>query len=260
MDLSSSLTLASRDLPFLMQKRIALLEAIERHGSISKAAKAVPMSYKSAWDAVDAMNNLGSETVVLKATGGKGGGGARLSGYGSRLVATYKALQKQHAQFLNKLSEAADFDSGSLKTLERFAMQLSARNQISGIIDKIVTDEVNANVVLTAKSGVQFFASISVDSVEALGLRRGMEAIAVFKSSSVLLAKDEATAISARNKICGVIDSVTRTATNARVLIDIGEGENISCIVTAGAVKKLGLHEQSPCVAFIKATDIMIGL
>ncbi|MGM0533934.1 MAG: TOBE domain-containing protein [Campylobacterota bacterium] len=260
MDFSSSLTLASKDAPFLMQKRIDLLEAIEKHGSISKAAKAVPMSYKSAWDAVDAMNNLGSDTVVLKATGGKGGGGARLSGYGQKLVKTYRVLQKQHEQFLAKLSEVADFDSGSLQTLQRFTMQLSARNQISGVIDKIVTDAVNANVVLTAKSGVQFFASISVDSVEALGLRKGMEAIAVFKSSNVLLAKDEATAISARNKITGQVSAVTQTATNAQVVLDIGEGENITAIVTAGAVKKLGLKKSGRCVAFIKASDIMIGL
>ena len=34
------------------------LEAIDRYGSISQAAKAVPLSYKAAWDAVDAMNNL----------------------------------------------------------------------------------------------------------------------------------------------------------------------------------------------------------
>lgn len=46
---------------FLGERRIRLLEAIDHHGSILQAAKAVPMSYKAAWDAVDDMNNLAPE-------------------------------------------------------------------------------------------------------------------------------------------------------------------------------------------------------
>ena len=49
--------------PFLGDTRIRLLEAIDTHGSISQAAKAVPLSYKAAWDAVDAMNNLADEAL-----------------------------------------------------------------------------------------------------------------------------------------------------------------------------------------------------
>ena len=48
---------------FLGDTRIRLLEAIDTHGSISQAAKAVPLSYKAAWDAVDAMNNLADEAA-----------------------------------------------------------------------------------------------------------------------------------------------------------------------------------------------------
>jgi len=40
------------------QSRVGLLRAIAEHGSITQAAKAIGMSYKGAWDAVDAMNNL----------------------------------------------------------------------------------------------------------------------------------------------------------------------------------------------------------
>ena len=43
---------------FLGDTRVRLLEAIDEHGSISQAAKHVPISYKTAWDAIDAMNNL----------------------------------------------------------------------------------------------------------------------------------------------------------------------------------------------------------
>ena len=55
--------------------RIELLAAIGETGSISAAARAVGMSYKGAWDAIDAMNNLADEPLVTRATGGKRGEG-----------------------------------------------------------------------------------------------------------------------------------------------------------------------------------------
>ena len=64
---------------FLGDTRIRLLEAIDQHGSISQAAKAVPISYKAAWDAVDAMNNLADQPLVVRSTGGKNGGGTQLT-------------------------------------------------------------------------------------------------------------------------------------------------------------------------------------
>ncbi|HNO89171.1 MAG TPA: winged helix-turn-helix domain-containing protein, partial [Rhodocyclaceae bacterium] len=72
---------------FLGDTRIRLLEAIERYGSISQAAKAVPLSYKAAWDAVDAMNNLAEEPLVERSVGGKHGGGTSLTEYGQRVIA-----------------------------------------------------------------------------------------------------------------------------------------------------------------------------
>jgi len=71
MELSSALTLEMLGKPFLLEKRIELLHAIEEHGSISKAAKAVPMSYKSAWEAVDTMNSLSPEPIVTERPVGK---------------------------------------------------------------------------------------------------------------------------------------------------------------------------------------------
>ncbi|OXH85109.1 molybdenum-dependent transcriptional regulator, partial [Burkholderia multivorans] len=59
--------------------RIALLAAIGDTGSITRAAKAVGLSYKAAWDAIDTMNNLAGEPLVVRSTGGKGGGGTTLT-------------------------------------------------------------------------------------------------------------------------------------------------------------------------------------
>lgn len=57
---------------FLGQGRMELLMHIDKEGSITKAAKSMQMSYKAAWDAVDAMNNLSEFPLVESSKGGKG--------------------------------------------------------------------------------------------------------------------------------------------------------------------------------------------
>ena len=88
MTISSNLTLELLNQPFLLEKRIELLKAIKQTGSINKAATLVPMSYKSAWEAVEAMNNLSISPIVTRETGGAGGGGTTLTNYGENLLTT----------------------------------------------------------------------------------------------------------------------------------------------------------------------------
>jgi molybdate transport system regulatory protein len=74
--------------------KIHLLEAIDREGSISAAGRALGMSYKRAWDLVDALNKLLGEPVVAASTGGHRGGGARLTEAGRSLVSDYRAIER----------------------------------------------------------------------------------------------------------------------------------------------------------------------
>ena len=60
---------------YLGEGRIELMKAIIEHGSISAAARSMNMSYKKAWESVDAMNSLSDEPLVTRTTGGSGGGG-----------------------------------------------------------------------------------------------------------------------------------------------------------------------------------------
>lgn len=61
---------------FLEDSRVRLLEAIDEFGSISKAARQVPLSYKTAWDAVNAMTIMAGQALVVRTIGGAGGGGS----------------------------------------------------------------------------------------------------------------------------------------------------------------------------------------
>ena len=70
-----------------------LLEAIERRGSISAAARDMGMSYKRAWDLVDTMNHAFREPLVVTATGGSHGGGAQISSFGLDILHRYRDMQ-----------------------------------------------------------------------------------------------------------------------------------------------------------------------
>jgi molybdate transport system regulatory protein len=70
-----------------------LLAAIDQHGSISAAARAMDMSYRRAWLLVDTMNHSFREPLIEAATGGSRGGGARLTPLGHEVLARYRRME-----------------------------------------------------------------------------------------------------------------------------------------------------------------------
>ena len=73
--------------------KVALLETIEKTGSISAAGRALDMTYRRAWELVDHMNKAFGHPLVTGQTGGAGGGGAKLTELGREVVSRYRALQ-----------------------------------------------------------------------------------------------------------------------------------------------------------------------
>jgi len=78
---------------YLGPGKIALMELIARHGSISAAGKEMGMSYRRAWLLVDEINRIFREPLVETQMGGSGGGGARLTRLGHDVVARYRAIE-----------------------------------------------------------------------------------------------------------------------------------------------------------------------
>src|SRR5262245_19342395 len=72
------------------RERIDLLRSVAEQGSITRGAKEHGVSYKAAWDAIDAMNTLAGEPLVERSTGGRGGGSTRLTARGQRLVERFE--------------------------------------------------------------------------------------------------------------------------------------------------------------------------
>jgi len=77
--------------------KIRLLEAIGKAGSISRAGRALGMSYRRAWLLVDDMNRCFRAPVVATQPGGVKGGGAALTPFGLQLIENYRAIEAQAA-------------------------------------------------------------------------------------------------------------------------------------------------------------------
>jgi molybdate transport system regulatory protein len=74
--------------------KIALMEGIARHGSISAAGKDLAMSYRRAWELAEEINHIFATPLIEKQTGGSGGGGARLSPLGEEVVRRFRAIEE----------------------------------------------------------------------------------------------------------------------------------------------------------------------
>ncbi len=78
--------------------KIRLLETIGKTGSISKAGRALEMSYRRAWLLVDDMNRSFREPVVTTQPGGAQGGGAALTSFGREVIAKYRSVESRAAK------------------------------------------------------------------------------------------------------------------------------------------------------------------
>lgn len=85
-----------------------LVGLIAESGSISAAARKMGMSYRRAWQLVEALNKSFNEPVVLTAVGGKRGGGTVVTDFGKRLIAQYHGMEtKASAAIAAELEEFA---------------------------------------------------------------------------------------------------------------------------------------------------------
>lgn len=250
---------------FLGDTRIRLLEAIDSHGSISQAAKAVPLSYKAAWDAIDAMNNLADHPLVSRSVGGRHGGGSLLTDYGRKVVALYRALDAEYQGALERLTqsmnndEAGDFQQFR-QLLKRMSMKASARNQFVGSIIGLREGDVDFEVRLRLGADNELVAVITRESAETFDLQIGMEINALVKSSSVLLLTDPNLKTTARNHLWGEVTRIVDGPVNSEVTLVMSGGKSVCAVVTHDSVARLGLAIGGRACAVFKASSVILCL
>ncbi|WP_028534571.1 TOBE domain-containing protein [Paludibacterium yongneupense] len=259
--LDGELWLSMNGLSLAGLKRIELLEHIAACGSITQAARRHGISYKNAWDIVDIMNNMAGEPLVERSTGGKGGGGTRLTAAGLQLIATFRQLETEHRRFLQSLGTRLPGIADSLPLLRRLAMKTSARNQFFGTVRRLTLGAINDEVEIELKGGDRLVAVITHESTERLGIRVGGEAIALVKAPWIIVMTDDAgVKLSARNRLAGEVVALAPGAVNTEVTIKLAGGTTVSAIITSQSATELGLAVGKSASAVFKASHIIVGV
>lgn len=256
-DLSASLVLKRGGLARVGLERIALVEAIAGLGSISAAARQLGLSYKGAWDGVQALNNLFDAPLVIANAGGKTGGAAVVTPRGHAVIKAFREVEREIGAALSRLEAglaAPGQDLGDL--FWSLGLRTSARNALRGTVVRIEDGAVTAKVVLALGDGVEIVSIITRRSREELGLEVGKPAIALIKSSFVVLA-GEGSVADDLNRLAGVVVDREDGATASEVRLALAAGKTL--VATVSGLATLPVVGES-VVATIEPSNVILAV
>lgn len=253
-DLSLILKLQQR--LFADPRRIELLKQIAATGSISQGAKAAGISYKSAWDAINEMNTLADRTLVERATGGKGGGGAQVTAYGERLIQLYALLEQIQQKAFDVLQD--DVPLGSLLgAIARFSLQTSARNQLFGTVVQRDAQTVQQHVeVLLADGETRVKAALTEQSANRLDLTAGKEVLVLIKAPWIEVTRSASTA---ENQLRGTLNELIKGESHSEALIALPSGETLCATLTNQHAEEQNLQTGAAVTAHFNADRVIIA-
>jgi molybdate transport system regulatory protein len=160
-------------------KRLDILRRIGEVGSISQAAREAGVSYKAAWQAVDTLSNLAGSPLLEKVVGGSGGGGARLTATGHKLLTAAERLHTARATAVAQLDGSTAFRAGAL------ALRTSMRNTLPCTVQRVQSQAGAMNVQLRLPDGQMITSRITRESAQLLGLVKDLNVLALCKATAV---------------------------------------------------------------------------
>lgn len=239
------------------QGRIELLAHIAESGSISQAAKTMGMSYKAAWDAVDAMNTAAGSPLVQRSVGGKGGGGTRLTEAGQQLIASYRRFQQEHQLFLERLGEDPQLES-LLQLMERLNVRSSARNQLSGQVLAIEPAGLSDRIEFGLSGGQRLHALITRASTTRLGLVPGAGLCALIKAPWVRVLSAQEAHAAGDNLLLGTLRELHADAEHCEALVELDGGEQLVAVLSETQVQEQALQVGQAVQLLIDAEQIIL--
>lgn len=238
-----------------------LLAALALTGSLQKAARTAGYSYKGAWLVLEAAAALARQPLVESATGGRGGGGTRLTADGTALLAAWRELQARHDRFLRDQHAWLAGQPALQQLLKRMSMKTTARNQFLGRIASVQAGPSTTTVRVALEGGQAVTASLTSEAAQELGAAPGQEALALVKSSEVVLVTDfGGYRLSARNQLAGTVSRVQRGAVSSLVALTLPGGGSVTASVTNDAVDALALAAGQAATAVFKAYAVMLAV
>ena len=236
-------------------QRIALLGHIAEQGSITRAAKSAGLSYKAAWDAIDELNHLAQKPLVERSVGGKGGGGARLTAEGERVLRLYQRLQVLQAEVLGSDEAASDFN-----LLGRLMLRTSARNQLHGQVIAIEQHGRNDLIHLQLAGGLTLAAQITHDSTQRLELEVGVEVVALIKAGWLELLALDKPATPGHNCVSGTVDAILDAEDGpSEVRIALPNGQVLCALAQPAELKTLDAAAGQTLQVQFAPSNVLLG-
>lgn len=244
------LRLTAQGVHFGNPQHIQLLKEIDKTGSITQAAKAVPMSYKAAWDAVNKMNNLSSEPLVVRISGGKGGGGTCLTERGLQLVKHFEVISEAHAAFLNSMSQYSRNFQSDIGFLQQMRFQTSARNQLSGKVVKIESLGIHDDVYFDIGAEQLLIASITDESAKLLAIENNSRCVLLVKAPNVEIVTEITD-----NCLKASVISAKKDEDGYEIVLQVG---NQTIVSTMAETYENALQENDDCYIRIDPKNIIL--
>jgi len=140
-------------------------------------------------------------------------------------------------------------------------MKASARNQFVGIVKDVIIGAVNAEVHVDTKGGETIAATVTKEAIDELGVKAGMEVIALIKAPQIIIVTDfGGYKLSARNQLSGTVTAVKSGAVNSEIDIELKGGEKIAATITNDSVETLGLAKGQTATVAFKAGAVLLAV
>ena len=235
-------------------KRIDILRRIGQVGSISEAARGAGVSYRAAWQALDTLSNLAGLPLLEKLVGGAGGGGARLSPAGLRLLEAADRLNQARTAVLAQIDASPGLASGQ-PDLSALTLRTSMRNQLPCTVQALKPDAGAVRVTLRLAGGALLSARITRESTELLGLAAGLAVLALCKATAVSVVTHVDLA-DGRNALPGKVNRTSRSVKGGQVVLTLDSGLQLVGFTSAGQVLKVG----QTAIALIDASAVVVAV
>ncbi|MCJ7925275.1 MAG: molybdenum-dependent transcriptional regulator [Pantoea vagans] len=242
---------------FADPRRIELLKRVQQTGSISQGAKLAGISYKSAWDAINEMNQMADETLVARATGGKGGGGATLTRYGERLIQLFHLMEQIQQKAFDALQKDTLPLDSLLAAIARFSLQTSARNQLFGTVVSNDAQQVVQHLLIQLADGVtQLNVALTQRSADRLQLAAGKEVLVLIKAPWIRVSRDAA---EEDNQLAATVTAIEPGEQMTEVLMQLASGETLCATLTNEQLQQLKLQPGDAVIASFNAENAIVA-
>lgn len=242
---------------FADPRRIELLKRVQQTGSISQGAKLAGISYKSAWDAINEMNQMADETLVERATGGKGGGGATLTRYGERLIQLFQLMEQIQQKAFDALQQDTLPLDSLLAAIARFSLQTSARNQLFGTVVSNDAQQVVQHLLIQLADGVtQLNVALTQRSADRLQLAAGKEVLVLIKAPWIRISRDAA---QDDNQLAATVSAIEPGEQMSEVLMKLASGETLCATLSNDQLQQLKLQPGDSVIASFNAEHAIVA-